>query len=328
MKTKIFSVVVCVTMLAGCRQADEIDNMSEELPVSIEASIGNMQMSRYASSDDSPNNLSFIVNDEIGLFVHDRSVVKWTLEDDGWKPTTSSHWPNKDDDFWFYAYYPYDEATSKGSVKMPSLAGQKGSIESLSACDFLVASTEETYVSEEDDGIDGQVSFTGSASFEHVSSLVAITIKGDCDLKTSTIQQISFSAPDIASGTTYSFSDKTTTVVGDKKSNKMESEALNFEMENVDKTFYFILNNGIAFSDITFSIKYSTNGIKYNAEKVGLGEEGKLERGKRYNFSLNISDGILTVSGGEIQNWGDGTQMDDIEINNPIVDNNQADENA
>ena len=84
----------------------------------------------------------------------------------------------------------------------------------------------------------------------------------------------------------------------------------------------------IAFSDITFSIKYSTNGIKYNAEKVGLGEEGKLERGKRYNFSLNISDGILTVSGGEIQNWGDGTQMDDIEINNPIVDNNQADENA
>lgn len=328
MKIKIFSIVVCVAMLAGCRQADEIDNMSEELLVSIEASIGNMQMSRYASSDDSPNNLSFIVNDEIGLFVHDRSVVKWTLEDDGWKPTTSSHWPNKDGAFWFYAYYPYDEATSKGSVKMPSLAGQKGSIESLSACDFLVASTEETYVSEEDDGIDGQVSFTGSASFEHVSSLVAITIKGDCDLKTSTIQQISFSAPNIASGTTYSLSDGTMNFVDDKKSDEMVSGDLNYTMEGADHTFYFILNNGIAFSDITFSLKYSTNGTKYNAEKVGLGNEGILESGKRYNFNLKISDGVLTVFGSNIVNWGDGTQMDDIEINNPTEDNNQNDENT
>lgn len=313
----------CMVVLAGCQQADEIEIESEELPVSIEASIGDLQMSRYVSSDNpqTPNNLSFSVGDEIGLFVHNRDVVKWTyLGENAWKAEKAEHWPNKEDEFDFYAYYPYDDEASIESVPMPSLAGQTGTIESLSDCDFLVASTKQSY------GTNGVVSFTDNASFKHVSSLVAITIKGDCDLKTSTIQQISFSAPDIASGTTYSFSTGKTSLVENKRSDTMQSGALNYTMQNVDKTFYFILNKGIALSTVTFSIEYSTDGVNYKAEKTNLGNV-TLTSGSRYNFNLNIFDGVLTISGGEIQDWGNGTQMDDIEINNPTVDNNQTDEN-
>ena len=78
----------CMVVLAGCQQAEEIEIESEKLPLSIKASIGNMQMSRYVSSDDpqTPNNLSFSVDDEIGLFVHNRDVVKWTyLGENAWK---------------------------------------------------------------------------------------------------------------------------------------------------------------------------------------------------------------------------------------------------
>jgi len=308
----------CMVVLAGCQQTEEIEIESEELPMSIEASIGDLQMSRYVSSDNpqTPNNLSFSAGDEIGLFVHNRDVVKWTyLGENAWKAENAEHWPNKEDEFDFYAYYPYADAASIEKVPMPSLAGQTGTIESLSDCDFLVASTKQSY------GTEGVVSFTDNASFKHVSSLVAITLKGDCDLKTSTIQKISFSAPDIASATTYSFSDETTDVVKGKESDTMESGTLNYTMKNVDKTFYFILNKGVALSAVTFSIEYSTNGVNYKAEKTNLGNV-TLAGGSRYNFNLKISDGVLTISGGTIQNWGNGTQMDDIEINNPTVDNN------
>lgn len=308
----------CMVVLAGCQQAEEVEIESEGLPLSIEASIGDLQMSRYVSSDNpqTPNNLSFSADDEIGLFVHNRDVVKWTyLGENAWKAEKAEHWPNKEDEFDFYAYYPYDDEASIESVPMPSLAGQTGTIESLSDCDFLVASTKQSY------GTYGVVSFTDNASFKHISSLVAITIKGDCDLKTSTIQKISFSAPDIASATTYSFRTKETTIVDDEKNDKMESCNLDFQMTGEDKTFYFILNKGVNLSDVTFCIEYSTGENHYKAEKADLGSEA-LASGGRYNFNLKISDGVLTISGGTIQNWGNGTQMDDIEINNPTVDNN------
>ena len=115
--------------------------------------------------------------------------------------------------------------------------------------------------------------------------------------------------------------------VDDKKSDEMVSGDLNYKMEGADHTFYFILNKGINLSDITFCIEYSTGEKHYNADKADLGS-GTLTSGGRYNFNLNISDGVLSIFGETIQNWGDGTQMDDIEINNPTEDNNQNDENT
>lgn len=319
-------VISCIALLTGCQHADDLDNASEELPMSIEASIGEMQKSRYVSNDEpaTPNNLSFEANDEIGLFVDTRSVVKWTNQgEDAWSAEESTvTWPNKKDEFNFYAYYPYVDAASKVSVPMPSLAGQLGTIRSLSGCDFLVASTRQNY------GTDGIVSFTGDASFKHVSSLVAITIKGNCDLKASLIKKIYFAGENIASATTYSFASNSVTFTEDGESDKMESGDLNFQMIEEDKTFYFILNRSIALSDITFGIEYATEDVNYKAEKAGLGSE-TLTGGVRYSFNLSISDGVLTVSGGEIQDWEDGTPMDDIVINSPtIIEEESNDENV
>lgn len=315
----IFLALSCIALLAGCQQSDEIENMSEELLLSIEASIGDTQnhlSSRYSSSDETPNNLIFDVGNSIGLFMEGKDLVEWTKTQSGWSSEKALYWPNKSDNYDFYAYYPYAEATSIENVPMPSLAGQLGTIASLSDCDFLVAFTNQNY------GTDGTVSFTGTdASFKHVSSLVAVTVKGDCDLKESLIKNISFAAAGIASRTTYSFATNTTALMENGESDKMESGSLDCQMAGEDKTFYFILNPGIALSDVTFCIKYATADVDYKAEKAGLGSV-TLARGGRYNFNLSISDGVLTLSGGEIQNWGDGTQMDDIEINNPIVDNN------
>ena len=324
---KNFKIVTlgCAALLVGCQQSDEMENMSEELLVSVEASIedsGNRIDSRYSSSDETPNNLEFDEDDSIGLFMEGKELVQWTKTQSGWDSAKNLYWANKTTSYDFYAYYPYVEATSIESVPMPSLKGQKGTVEGFSDCDFLAAYTNQSY------GTDGTVSFTGSdASFKHVSSLVAVTIKGNCDLAASVIKSISFSADDIASGTTYSFTTKTTTVIDGKEADVMQSDDLDCQMAGEDKTFYFILNSGISLSDITFCIRYSTDGVSYKAEKIGLGS-GELTSGGRYNFNLSISDGVLNVSGGEIQNWGDGTQMDDVEINTPTVDEESGDENA
>ena len=322
MKVKYMLTLGCLALLTGCQQADGLDNQSEELPMYVEASIEEEPMSRYVSSDDSPNNLSFAAGDKIGLFVNNRPAEVWTYQgNDSWKSGKPVYWPNKLDKCSFYAYYPYTEATSKESVKMPSLAGQMGTVEGLSDCDFLAAYTNQNY------GTDGTVSFTDGASFKHVSSLVAITIKGNCDLATSIIKNISFSAEDIASGTTYSFSSKTTSVIENEELDVMLSGDLNFQMAGEDKTFYFILNAGISLSDVTFCLRYATNGVSYKAEKANLGS-ATLASGGRYNFNLSISDGKLSLSGGDIQNWGEGTPMEDIEINNPTVEEESGDEDA
>lgn len=322
MKVKYMLTLGCLALLTGCQQADGLENESEELPMYVEASIEEEPMSRYVSSDDSPNNLSFDTGNSIGLFMEGKALVKWTKTETGWNPAKNLYWTNKTDPYDFYAYYPYAEATSIESVPMPSLAGQMGTIASLSDCDFLAAYTNQSY------DTDGTVSFTGTdASFKHVSSLVAVTIKGDCDLATSIIKNISFSAEDIASGTTYSFSSKTTSVIDGKEADVMQSGNLNFQMAGEDKTFYFILNTGISLSNVTFCIKYSTAGVNYKAEKTNLGS-GELASGGRYNFNLSISDGKLSLSGGDIRNWGEGSQMEDIEINNPTVEEESGDEDA
>lgn len=315
----------CAALLVGCQQASEMEQIDEELLVSIEATIndsGSRVDSRYSSSDGTPNNLVFDEGNSIGLFMEGKELVQWTKTRTGWDSANNLYWTNKTTPYDFYAFYPYAEVSSIESVPMPSLEGQKGTVEGLSDCDFLAAYTNQNY------GTDGTVSFTGpDASFKHVSSLVAVTIKGNCDLAASVIKSISFSADDIASGTTYSFTTKTTSFIDGKEVDEMKSSDLNFQMVGEDKTFYFILNSGISLSDITFCLRYSTDGVSYKAEKIGLGS-GELTSGGRYNFNLSISDGVLIVSGGEIQNWGDGTQMDDVEINTPTVDEESGDENA
>lgn len=322
MKKQFFIALCYMVMLAGCQQAEEIENMSDELPMSIEANIESTMGSRYTSNSDdgTPSSLKFSSGDKIGVFVDDRAAALWTKGDgDNWASTPSTiYWPDKVNDHDFYAFYPYQEASSITSVPMPSLAGQTGTIESLSVCDFMVA----TAIDKKHTDDNGKISFTGETNcFKHVSSLVAITILKESDLKESTITKISFEGDNTGLGSTTTYSFKTKTVTPNTNIDKVESAenfSVSMENETTNKPLYFILNSGANLANITFSIEYTTGTTHYTASKTGLGSSN-LTSGNRYNFNLNITDGVLNISGYEIQGWGEGTPMDDIIINTPTT---------
>ena len=333
MRNSFFATVCCMAMLAGCQQAEEITNLSEELPMAIEASIESQMGSRYVSenNDGTPNSLVFTSGDKIGVFVDNRAADKWTNKGENkWDPETTIYWPDKVKGHDFYAFYPYQEASSKTSVPMPSLAGQTGTIESLSACDFMVATALDKKYTDDN----GKVSFTGETNrFKHVSSLVAITILKESDLKESIITKISFEGANTGLGSTteYSFGTDTepATIVTKSSIDIVESsENFSTSMKETEKDLplYFILNSGASLADITFSIEYTTGTTHYTASKTGLGSSS-LESGNRYNFNLNITDGVLRISGCEIEGWGNGGIMNDIVINTPTEQQSQNNEN-
>lgn len=319
MRKNFLAALCCMVMLVGCQQAEEIENISEKLPMAIEASIESSMGSRYASNSDdgTPSSLKFSSGDEIGVFVNNKAAAKWTKgEGDNWSSTPSTiYWPDKVNNHSFYAFYPYKEASSKTSVPMPSLAKQTGTIESLSTCDFMVA----TALSKKYTDDNGKISFTGETNcFKHVSSLVAITILKESDLKESTITKISFEGTDTGLGSTTTYSFDTKIVTTNTDIDKVESDILEVSMAKVetDQTLYFILNSGANLANVTFSIEYKIGETKYIATKEGLGNNN-LTSGNRYNFNLNITDGVLNISGCEIEGWGEGSKMEDIIINTP-----------
>ena len=326
--------ILATVLLTGCQQKENFENTNEELLVSIEASIENATLSRYASNNTNgtPNSLKFTSGDKIGLFMEDSEVSLWTKAENGWEHTPNIYWPNKSETARnFYAFYPYPTSTqtltiSKSSIPMPSLSNQDGTIASLSACDFMVATAQQTYTEN-----NGTVSFTGTDKcFKHINSLVAITILKESDLKESTINNISFTAIDIASTRTYSFTatESPITISETSKSNIIESSNLDLNMaiKNKNETLYFIVSSGIDLSNTTFCIEYITGTNTYIATKEGLGS-GSFASGNRYNFNLNITDGVLNITGAEIQEWGEGTNMGDIIINSPTI-NTQNNENS
>ena len=323
MKNLSFLAILATILLTGCQQTEDLENTHEELLVSIKASIENTASSRYASDNENgtPNSLKFVSGDKIGLFMEDSEVSIWTKTESGWEHAPNIYWPNKSEtDRNFYAFYPYPTNTqtttlSKSSVPMPSLKNQSGTIASLSACDFMVATALQAYTDK-----NGTVLFEGNNSFKHINSLISITILKESDLENSTINSISFEASNIASSTTYSFTNTESPVTLNETESQdlLTSSDLGVSMaeEESNKTLYFILNSGINLSEITFSIKYTTATKNYTATKAGLGN-GTLASGNRYNFNLNITDGVVSITGGEIEEWGEGSDMDDIIINNP-----------
>lgn len=328
MKNLSLLAILATTLLTGCQQTEDLENVNEELLVSIKASIENATPSRYASNsaNGTPNSLKFTSGDKIGLFMEDAEVSLWTKNESGWAHTPNLYWPNKSEtERNFYAFYPYPSNTqtttiSKNSVPMPSLNSQNGTITSLSACDFMVATAQQAYTDH-----NGTVLFEGNNSFRHINSLVSITILKESDLENSTINSISFGASNIASSTTYSFTNTESPVTLNEtgRQDLLASSDLGVDMdkEESNKTLYFILNSGINLSEITFSIKYTTATKNYTATKAGLGN-GTLASGNRYNFNLNITDGVVSITGAEIQGWGEGSDMGDIIINDPAEQTN------
>lgn len=190
-----------MALLAGCQQAGEIEELGNELPMSVEASIVKTMGSRYAVIDEDPNQLSFANGNAIGMAVEGEEFVEWTLNGSTWTPTGDCvYWPDKNTAYKFNAFYPFADVTDEGGIKMPSLSGQDGTMATIATKDFLAITKSESYVTN-----NGVVSFTEDYSFKHVSALVKITLKGEGDLLNTTINNITLKGDDIISTSTYKF---------------------------------------------------------------------------------------------------------------------------
>ena len=319
MKRKlILTASFAVLFFTACQQED-VDGNFENLPVSIEANIGNSSgepVGRYVG--DEPNQAAFATGDEIGLMVNEGSFVKWTYDGSKWSPTGNAvYWKDKVNNHQFYAFYPYEskEGMSLTNVPMPDLSIQDGSISSLAEHDFLVTTKTQAY------GSNGVVSFTkaNGAPFTHVSSLIQINIKGNGDLKNATITGISIVGEDITTLSSYSFDNGNVNLDTnpDNASDELLAEGLNRQVNSTDQTFYFIVNAGTVFlSDVDLTIAYASATKKYKAKLQGLGANTEeFVRGKQYSYTLKISDGVLTMTGNEIKEGVDGGSMDEIVIN-------------
>lgn len=311
-KLFVWSCIV-MTFFSACQQEVNEINEANGLRMSIAASIKGQTESvgsRYTGND--PTAVSFAKNDAIGVFINDDPVVKWTYDgQSNWDAGKIIYWPSKNTACKFYAFYPYDDELSYDSYKsvpMPSLLGQTGEIASISNCDFMVSSVSQSYETSD------VVCFNGDNAFEHVSSLVQLTIKGNGDLSSSTLTKISISGNGIATSATYSFVTNKVTFSSDEPINELSSE-MSVEMEGEDKTFYFIVNPKQATSGmVTLSIEYETEGVSYTAELEGFSGNA-FSQGYRQSFTVVVKDSKLTLSGSSITPWEDGEPLGDIVIN-------------
>lgn len=323
MKTRVVSVsALCFSLLVGCQQSVDELTVNEEYPISIVASIGDAGGSRYTGS--TPNVATFTNGDEIGLAYTvgtetATGFVKWTLNGSGWSQNESSmNWKNIGDDHTFYAFYPYKTGASLSVIPMPVLTNQDGTMTSVAACDFLVATKTQSY----SDG--ATVSFTGVDAFDHVSSLVVLTLKNTANLASATIRSISLTGTNLVTPTTYSFIDNKDTDANEADKVSLDGTAVNAMIAdlsdvvmNGDRVCYFVVNSGtVARKDVTLSITYKlANGEIYTATKVGLHknaeDNGYFDRGYFYNYGITVSTGnMLTITGHDINTWQNGGSFD------------------
>jgi hypothetical protein len=329
MKNLIILSALCLFLLVGCQQSVDDLVVNENYPISIEASIGDAGGSRYAGN--TPNVATFTEGDNIGLAYkvgtdNATSFVKWTLNDGSWNPATEMNWKNIGDDHTFYAFYPYNTGASLSVIPMPDLANQDGTMVSVAERDFLVATKTMKYSN------GGKVSFTGDDAFDHVSSLIVLTLKNAEDLASATINNITLTGTNLVAESTYSFDDGEVTWIDSRDSDDIMSANISTEnsaMVGDFRKFYFVVNSGtVNLSEVTLGITYtSAGGEVYKASKTDLSKTGghtQFQKGHSYNYGITITtDQKLTISGHTINTWQNGGSFD-ITIDNSEKQNQNS----
>ena len=299
-----------MTFFVACQQT-EVENLkAEDMRMSISASINGQSKSpksRYAGTD--PSHVEFQTGDAIGLFIDSKPAIEWTLASSGWNTSEIVYWPDRTKSHTFRAFYPFAETLSCGTVPMPSLLNQTGTIESISACDFLVATKEQSY--QEGD----MVEFKGEdASFKHVSTLLKITFKEGAELNGAILKKIAIEGTSIVSPSTYSFEDKIVTLTPDTNSDVLSVDGLSQDLSD-GFTYYFIVNEKQdASSLVKLAVEYEINGMAYVAQLSSFAGN-VFDGGMCQSYIITIQNNALVVSGADISSWGVGESMEDIVIN-------------
>ena len=299
-----------MTFFVACQQT-EVENLkAEDMRMSISASINGQSKSpksRYAGTD--PSHVEFQTGDAIGLFIDSKPAIEWTLASSGWNTSEIVYWPDRTKSHTFRAFYPFAETLSCGTVPMPSLLNQTGTIESISACDFLVATKEQSY--QEGDMIE----FKGEdASFKHVSTLLKITFKEGAELNGAILKKIAIEGTGIVAPSTYSFEDKIVTLTPDTNSDVLLVDGLSQDLSD-GFTYYFIVNEKQdASSLVKLAVEYEINGMAYVAQLSSFAGN-VFDGGMCQSYIITIQNNVLVVSGADISSWGVGESMEDIVIN-------------
>lgn len=307
MRTLVWSFFA-MTAMTACQQSLSEEKVSDELQMSLVASIGspnNTVTSRYAGID--PNSVNFEEGDDIGLFIDDKPALKWVFSNQKWNPDNIVYWTDKNQNHTFNAFYPYQEASAVTEVPMPSLLEQTGMMENLDNYDFLVASVSQSY------GDNGVVEFCGNYSFKHVSSLLQLTLEAGGDVDNSTITGITVNGADIVASSTYSFKDGKVNLTRDENSDEL-TVPLSYKMNGEDVSFYLMVNEKLdPATVVTLSISYTTGEKNYVAEMTNFAGN-TFVGGARQHYSLTIKDSSLKITGSSISSWDEGEALDNLII--------------
>lgn len=303
-KEKLVGACLVLSMLAACQQKESLQHMSEEPVLHLKASVyAPVQGARTIT--DEAGSTSFSEGDELGFFMpEENEPVKWTLTDGQWVAESSLAWKDKVSSFLFCAYYPYsEEATTRTSVPMPDLSQQSGTLSGIGDFDFLTARCQTSY-GETDNGT---VSFTGSSSFKHVYSLIAVKIKKDLPEENVLLSQATFKGENLFGGTTYHFGEQEEEDgISYVDASKADALTFNFEepvvvTEESGYTLYFLCNPADLAEDTEFSISYQRDGLSYTASTKKLGKQ--FLAGKFYQFTLRLTKEDLKLEGNEVTDW-------------------------
>lgn len=313
-KTTIFLGCTLIGLAACQNETLEFTSQDSLLPMSVLARIGSTPVIQARYVGGTPNEAAFATGDAIGIFMDNEDVVRWEKKTMGWESDKPVYWPDTDQTHTFQAFYPYVEALTPASISMPSLKTQDGSMTSVAACDFLVATTTQTH------GTNGTVSFQGEGkSFKHVSSLVSLFVKPKEDLAGSTLKEITLAGGNIVAPGTYSFATgKVTLNPADTKSDTLTirpNRAIGTN-ETDSIPYHFVLNEkkNTSESPLTLILKYQKGTDNYTA-KVENFAANTLAGGNQYLFSLTIKNNKVVISGNTISEWGVGNTLQDIVIN-------------
>lgn len=306
-----------MTFFVACQQAEVENPKADDLRMSIVASINGQSESpesRYTGPD--PSNVVFKNEDKIGVFIDSKPADAWIFDGEDWTSVDKIiYWPSRTKTHTFRAFYPYAEADSYTEVPMPSLQEQDGTIESISKCDFLVTTKEQSY----SEG--GTVTFNkedeeNNYSFKHVFTLLKLNFQQGEGLSGATLNKITFKGTNIVAPSTYSFQTNQVTLVPDGNSDALTTDGLSKDLTG-GQTFYFIVNEKQdieSASPITLAVEYTVNGKTYEAKAANLGND-LFEGGACQTYTITIKNDVLVITGATIAPWGEGDDFPNIVIN-------------
>jgi len=308
-----------MTFFVACQQAEVENPKADDLRMSIVASINGQSESpesRYTGTD--PSNVVFKNEDKIGVFIDSKPADAWIFDGEDWTSVDKIiYWPSRTKTHTFRAFYPYAEADTYTEVPMPSLQEQDGTIESISKCDFLVTTKEQSY----SEG--GTVTFNkedeeNDYSFKHVFTLLKLNFQQGEGLSGATLNEITFKGTNIVAPSTYSFGrgdeEEGVKLKPDGASDALAIGELSKDLTD-GQTFYFIVNEKKdATSPVTLAVVYTVNGKTYEAKAANLGSN-LFEGGACQTYTITITNDVLVITGATIAPWGEGDDFPNIVIN-------------